>query len=75
MKNLIVYYSYEGNTEELVKGMQEVIDADVLKLIPKKEKKTKSLFRFVWGGMQVYMTKNQNWKNIVLIYLNTIILL
>ena len=26
MKNLIVYYSYEGNTEELVKGMQEVID-------------------------------------------------
>ena len=58
MKNLIVYYSYEENTEELVKGMQEVIDADVLKLIPKKEMKTKSLFRFVWGGMQVYMTKN-----------------
>lgn len=57
MKNLIVYYSYEGNTEELVKGMQDGIKADVLKLIPKKEKKTKSLFRFVWGGMQVYMTK------------------
>ena len=30
MKNLIVYYSYEGNTEELVKGMQEVIDYNVL---------------------------------------------
>ena len=29
------YYSYEGNTEELVKGIQEVIHADVLKLIPK----------------------------------------
>lgn len=57
MKNLIVYYSYEGNTEELVNGMREVIDADVLKLVPKKEKKTKSLFRFVWGCMQVYMTK------------------
>lgn len=41
MKNLIVYYSYEGNTEELVKGMQEVIDADVLRLIPKKEKRLK----------------------------------
>lgn len=48
MKNLIVYYSYEGNTEELVKGIQEIIEVDVLKLIPKKEKKTKSLFRFVW---------------------------
>lgn len=57
MKNLIVYYSYEGNTEELVKGISDVIEADILKLTPKKEKKTKSLFRFVWGGIQVYMTK------------------
>lgn len=57
MKNLIVYYSYEGNTEELVKGMRDTIDADILKLKPVKEKKTKSLFRFVWGGIQVYMTK------------------
>lgn len=24
MKNLIVYYSYEGNTEELVSGMKQV---------------------------------------------------
>ena len=57
MKNLIVYYSYEGNTEQLVQGMCDCVDADVLKLVPKKEKKTKSLFRFVWGGIQVYMTK------------------
>lgn len=57
MKNLIVYYSYEGNTEELVKGLESEIEADVLKLSPKNEKKTKSLFRFVWGGIQVYMTK------------------
>lgn len=57
MKNLIVYYSYEGNTEELVKGLETEIEADVLKLSPKNEKKTKSLFRFVWGGIQVYMTK------------------
>lgn len=57
MKNLVVYYSYEGNTEALVDVLKDVIDADVLKLTPKKEKKTKSLFRFIWGGMQVYMTK------------------
>lgn len=57
MKNLIVYYSYEGNTETLVDGMKDVINADVLRLEPVKEKKTKSLFRFFWGGMQVYMTK------------------
>ena len=57
MKNLIVYYSYEGNCDEISKAIQEISNADVLKLVPKKEKKTKSLFRFVWGGIQVYMTK------------------
>ena len=62
MKNLIVYYSYEGNTEKLAKAIQEEIHADELKLEPQKEKKTKSLFRFVWGGMQVYMTKKPELK-------------
>ena len=57
MKNLIVYYSYEGNCDEIANAIKEVTKADILKLVPKKEKKTKSLFRFVWGGMQVYMTK------------------
>ena len=50
-------YSYEGNTEALVEGMKEVIDADVLKLTVAEKKPTKSMFRFVWGGMQVYMKK------------------
>lgn len=57
MKSLIVYYSYEGNCEEISKAIKEVTDADVLCIEPKKEKKTKSLYRFIWGGMQVYMTK------------------
>lgn len=58
MKNLIVYYSYEGNCEEISKAINEVVNADILRLVPKKEKKTKSLFRFIWGGIQVYMTKS-----------------
>lgn len=49
LKSLIVYYSYEGNAEEIIKGMQDVIEADVLKLVPKKVRKTKSLFRFFLG--------------------------
>ena len=57
MKSLIVYYSYEGNCEEISKAIQEETNADVLCIEPKKENKTKSLFRFIWGGMQVYMTK------------------
>lgn len=57
MKNLIVYYSYEGNTEALVNGLRQTVEADVLRLEPEKEKISKGIFRFVWGGMQVYMTK------------------
>ncbi len=37
--------------------MKEAIDADVLKLTVADEKPTKSMFRFVWGGVQVYMKK------------------
>lgn len=57
MKSLIVYYSYEGNCEAISEAIKEVTNANVLCIEPKKEKKTKSLFRFVWGGMQVYMTQ------------------
>lgn len=57
MKNLIIYYSYEGNTEKLVEGLKGQIEADIICLKPVKENKTKSLFRFVWGAKQVYMSK------------------
>lgn len=54
MKSLIVYYSYEGNTEKIVEAIKEETGADVLCLHPKKEKKTKSLFRFVWRYASIY---------------------
>lgn len=57
MKTLIVYYSYEGNCEALASSMASATGADLLKLEVENEKPTKSAFRFVWGGMQVYMTK------------------
>lgn len=76
MKNLIIYYSYEGNTEAIVNGMKDAIKTDILKLTPVKERKSKSLFRFVWGGIQVYMTKKpklepyninlDNYENIII---------
>lgn len=62
MKTLIIYYSYEGNCEALAHGMASVVDADLLKLEVENEKPTKSAFRFVWGGMQVYMTKKPSLK-------------
>lgn len=62
MKNLIVYYSYEGNCYEISKAIKDATNADVVCLEPKKEKKTKSLYRFIWGGIQVYMTKKPELK-------------
>lgn len=63
MKNLIIYYSYEGNTAALVSAIKDVIDCDILELVPEKEKKSKGLFRFVWGAKEVYMTKKPKLKN------------
>lgn len=62
MKKLLVYYSYEGNTETLAQFIKENIDCDILKLEPIKEKKSEGLFRFVWGGYQVYMNKTPKLK-------------
>lgn len=62
MKKLLIYYSYEGNTEALAQVIKKKIDCDVLKLEPLKEKKSEGLFRFVWGGIQVYMTKKPELK-------------
>lgn len=62
MKNLIIYYSYEGNCEAIANAIKEEINADILYIEPIKEKKTKNLFRFIWGGIQVYMAKKPKLK-------------
>ncbi len=55
MKTLIVYYSFEGNTEFIAKAMAEAIGADLLKLQPKKEIPTKGFMKYFWGGRQAMM--------------------
>ncbi len=59
-----------------VNTIKNTIKCDVLELIPLKEKKTKSLFRFVWGGIEVYMTKKPKLKeyNVDLSKYNNIII-
>ena len=42
MKSLIIYYAYEGNCEAISKAIKEEINADIICIEPKKEKKTKS---------------------------------
>jgi flavodoxin len=55
MKKLVVYYSFEGNTELLAKNIADEIGADLSKLEVKEEVKTHGFMKFFWGGKQVLM--------------------
>lgn len=36
MNNLIVYYSWSGNTRKIAKLIHEIVDGDILELVPEK---------------------------------------
>lgn len=55
MNVLVVYYSYEGNTEYIAKAIAESYGFDCIRIIPKKEIKSKGFSKYVWGGGQVVM--------------------
>ena len=51
MKDLIVYYSLEGNTEYVVEKIKSRTGADTLCLVPKKAYRDKGFAKFLLGGM------------------------
>lgn len=55
MRDLIVFYSMEGNTEYAVNRIREKTGADTLKLVPKKAYVDKGFAKFVWGGKSAVM--------------------
>ncbi len=55
MKDLIVYYSLEGNTEYVVNRIKDKLGADVLCLVPKKAYSSKGAMKFLWGGKSALM--------------------
>ena len=57
MKDLIVYYSMEGNTEYVVDKIKGKLGADTLRLIPKKAYHDKGLAKFLWGGKSAMMAE------------------
>jgi flavodoxin len=54
-KNLIIYYSLEGNTKFIAETMAKISGADLLELKPEKEISSKNFMKFFWGGKQVMM--------------------
>lgn len=57
MKDLVIFYSLEGNTEYVAEKIREKTGADVLKLIPKKKYRDKGFSKFVWGGFSTLMAE------------------
>ena len=57
MKTIIVYYSLEGNTEYTANLIASALNADILKLEPKKAYPTGKLSKFVWGGKSAMMSE------------------
>jgi len=55
MKKLVVYYSYEGNTELIAEHIAEAAGAELQQIVPRGEKQYRGVLKFAWGGKQILM--------------------
>ncbi len=56
-KSLILYYSYEGNTEKVAEMLKKRLDCDIESIKPVKEMVSKGFSKYIWGGAKVFMHK------------------
>lgn len=64
MKDLIVYYSLEGNTKYVVDKIRSRTGADTLNLVPKKAYHDKGFAKFFWGGKSAVMAEKPELEDI-----------
>lgn len=57
MKTLVLYYSFEGNTEFVANELAKILNADIQKVEPVKELKSHGFSKYIWGGRQATMRK------------------
>ncbi|MCL2137977.1 MAG: flavodoxin [Treponema sp.] len=57
MKTAVVYYSLDENCAFIAECLGKCLDADVIRLLLKDEKKRKGFFKFFWGGTMVVFNK------------------
>lgn len=63
MKNLVVYYSLEGNTKLIAEFIAKEIAADIIELKPKKEFPSSGFRKYVWGGKSVIFKQKPELMN------------
>ena len=54
-KAAIIYYSMSGNTDYVAKHISENIEADLIRIVPKKEYPDSGFKKFFWGGKSAVM--------------------
>ncbi|MDR1909736.1 MAG: NAD(P)H-dependent oxidoreductase, partial [Spirochaetaceae bacterium] len=54
MKTLVIYYSYEGNSEFVAAQIKAALGADLLRIETEDDRKRTGLSKFIWGGKQVF---------------------
>jgi flavodoxin len=57
MKTAVVFYSYNGNCAWLAGQIKDRLNADLIQLFTKDEKKRDGLAKYVWGGSMVFLHK------------------
>ncbi|MDR1575259.1 MAG: flavodoxin [Treponema sp.] len=57
MKTAVVYYSFDGNCALVAEQIKAILNADLIRLQTKDEKKRGGFAKYFWGGAQVVMRK------------------
>lgn len=63
MKNLIIYYSLEGDTKLVAELISNEIECDAIELKPKKEFARGKISKFFWGGRSVLLKQKPELSN------------
>ena len=63
MKIGIVYYLMSGNVDYVAKKIAEIVEADLIRIEPKKEYPNKGLKKFLWGGKSALMGETPELEN------------
>ena len=58
MKTVIIYYSLEGNTGYAADRIARILDADMIRLTPKKAYRDKGFLKFFLGGKSSVMKES-----------------
>lgn len=64
MKNIVIYYSFEGNTKYVAEKIAEKLNADIYEIKLKKDNMKKGFMKYFWGGKQVVSKETPEIENI-----------